>query len=672
MRQQKAGSWVAMTALGLFLALSACGDEGSTGIQGGKVPRLEVNEGSRPVTLNGTVAVSAISPTRIRIGNRGSGDLVIRGISIDSPTPGAFEVLSLPMPTAANPVTIAPSGLEHEFTIVFNPSAVAEGERPRATVSIATNKTIDSGEVFTFYAAPETAAAKILLQPPVLDFGLVQAQTSSTKAINVLNTGAATLNISKVFISGHLGYTIRLNGVDYPVSAETSSNGITLDPPLALAPGTAQQVDVTYTAAGAEAAEGSILFMTNDPTAPSGTEAKLFANLQGPCVRVNPTRVDFGGKIVGQLSEIMLEVQSCGDVDLIISNIDVVDDPSGVFDIDKSRIAATPITLAPDASVMVPVTYFPSALAVLGGDGQFVRDIGKLRIQSNAFLPDFDVDLSGFGTDGRCPTAVINVAQGDEVLPQTRLQLDAINSTASAGAVTAWQWSVVQPSGSQSRFVPSEFVRNPTFEANVVGTYTFKLKVFDAMGTESCSDAEYTVNVTSDDAVRVELLWRTPGDPDESDTGGTASFSAGSDVDLHFLHPSANGAYFDWTYDCYWENTNPEWGLFGPTDNPRLDRDDTDGAGPENLNVATPQQGMRFQVGTHYWNDWGYGDAFATIRVYIYGVLRDQWADVRITNGDMWDSHYIDWPSGTVTRITGPGGAARITPQYPVSPGLPF
>lgn len=664
MRHQKAGSWVAMTALGLFLALSACGDDGSGGIQSGKVPRIEVNEGSRPVPLNGTVAVSATTQTRIRVGNRGSGDLVIRNISIDSPTQGAFEVLGLPVPSAANPITIAPGGLEHEFTIVFNASAVAEGERPRATVTIATNKTIDSGEVFTFYAAPETATAKILLQPPVLDFGLVQAQTSSTKAINVLNTGAATLNISKIFISGHLGYTLRVNGTDYPVSAETSSNGITLDPPLALAPGTAQQVDVTYTAAGAEAAEGSVLFMTNDPSAPSGTEAKLFANLQGPCVRVNPTRVDFGGKIVGQLSEIMLEVQSCGDVDLIISNIDVVEDTSGVFDIDKSRIATTPITLAPDASVMVPVTYFPSAVAILGGDGQFVRDIGKLRIQSNAFLPDFDVDLTGFGTDGRCPTAVIQVLQGDEVLPQTNLQLDAINSTASQGAVTAWEWSVVPPSGSVSTFVPSRFVRNPTFEANIVGAYTFRLKVFDAMGTASCSDAEYTVNVTSDDAIRVELLWRTPGDPDETDSTSGFGPSVGSDVDLHFLHPRANGNYFDLQWDCFWENSTPEWGFFGPTDNPRLDRDDTDGGGPENLNMQLGEAGgVRYQVGVHYWDDWGFGPAFVTVRVYIYGVLRDQWADVRLTNSDLWSTHYIDWPSTTVTRITGPGGSTMITPN---------
>jgi hypothetical protein len=43
-----------------------------------------------------------------------------------------------------------------------------------------------------------------------------------------------------------------------------------------------------------------------------------------------------------------------------------------------------------------------------------------------------------------------DVAQGDEVLPQTVLNLSARNSTASSGAITAWKWSVVQPQGSAS------------------------------------------------------------------------------------------------------------------------------------------------------------------------------------------------------------------------------
>jgi hypothetical protein len=656
-------------------ALTACGDEGSGGIQGGAVPRMEVTEGSRPVTLNGTVTVSSMSQTSIRISNSGNGPLSISAIEIEATPPEAFAILSLPTPTAEAPVVVQADGLAHDFAISYDSSLVPEGVRAQATIRIQSNKTIDGYSTFTFYAAPEAAVAKLLVQPQVLDFATVQDSQSSTKPVSLLNTGSASLTISKIYFSGHPGYSFSLGGTTYSVTAESASNGIVPPAPFTLAAGAAQQIDVTYTAQGAEAAQGSLIFVSNDPGTPNGTEVKLFANLEGPCVKVNPSRVDFGGKIVGQQAEVEVEVQSCGDVDLVVSDIALIDDGNGVFSMDKSRVGTFPLTIPAGDSVMLPVTYFPAAVAQLGGDGEFVRDSGKIQIRSNAYLANLDVELSGFGTDGRCPTAVINVAQGEEVLPQTRLQLDASVSTASSGQITGWEWSVVQPSGSVSTFIPSAYVEKPTFEANIVGTYTFRLKVFDQLGTESCSQAEYVVNVTSDDAIHVELLWRTPGDINEADTGGGMDFSAGSDLDLHFLHPSALGQYFDFSYDCYWENPLPEWGIFSPSDNPRLDRDDTDGAGPENLNVAVGEQGVRYQVGVHYWNDWGYGAAMTTVRVYIYGVLRDQWADVQLVNADMWDTHYIDWPSGVVTRITRPGGAPRVTSQYPVpglGGGLPF
>jgi len=83
--------------------------------------------------------------------------------------------------------------------------------------------------------------------------------------------------------------------------------------------------------------------------------------------------------------------------------------------------------------------------------------------------------------------------------------------------------------------------------------------------------------------------------------------------------------------------------------------------------MTVAEAGVRYQVGVHYWNDWGYSESFATVRVFIDGVLRDQWEGVEMVNDDMWDSHYIDWPSGTVTRI---GSEPRITPSYR-STGVP-
>jgi hypothetical protein len=257
------------------------------------------------------------------------------------------------------------------------------------------------------------------------------------------------------------------------------------------------------------------------------------------------------------------------------------------------------------------------------------------------------------------------VGEGSEVVVQTTLHLSGALSSAPQGEVKRWQWSVIQPAGSVSQFFPSAEVPTPMFTPNVIGTYIFRLDVFDTTGQRSCAPAEYVVEVTSPDAIHVELLWRTPGDIDETDEGGGPNFSRGSDVDLHFLYPFAV-RYFDVDWDCFWLTPELEWPPAGPAGNPRLDRDDRDGGGPENLNMADPEPGSSYRVGVHYYNDWGYGDAYATVRVYIYGVLRDQWSEVRITNGDLWQSHTIEWPSGMVRRSTRADGSPDITPRYPM------
>ena len=151
-------------------------------------------------------------------------------------------------------------------------------------------------------------------------------------------------------------------------------------------------------------------------------------------------------------------------------------------------------------------------------------------------------------------------------------------------------------------------------------------------------------------------------------------------MDLHFIHPSAPsevGApdldedgepdpYFSQPYDCFWFNPHPDWGDFGSAvdDDPGLDRDDTDGAGPENVNLAVPENDARYEIAVHYWNDHGYGAAFVTVRVYIYQSLVYELANVRLINHDLWCVAFVDWPTGQVTLCEAPGGGYRITPNY--------
>ncbi len=657
---------LALLVLATFLA--ACGEDGAGGFSVSTAPRVEVSENGRPVQNEGTISVSGTNPTFLDIRNTGNGPLNLRAIEILSNPEGAFKVAAaapeapLPGPGA---VVVAPEAIPYRISVSYDATAAAASgvARPTARIALRTNQTLDGTNVFYVNVSPVVNSARLVVQPGLVEFGTVQAGRAVIKNVSLLNMGTSELVVSSFNFSGHPNYSMDLDGATYRVTAESASTGVTLPAPIKIAPGESKPLTVTFTATGEEAASGSVLFRSNDPSAPNGTNLQLLANGAGPCVKVNPSRVDFGGKPVGQRAVIDVQISSCSEKPLIISALDIADDPAGVFDVDTAGLTF-PLTLEQDASITVPVSFTAVEVAAYV-DGAFVPETGLLRISSNAIIAEYDVQLSGFGADGRCPTAVITVTEGDEVLPQTNLHLSGRNSTASTGTIARWEWSVVQPQGSASVILPMANRQDVTFEANIVGEYIFRLKVWDALGNESCSQAEYTVVVTSDEAIRVELLWNTPGDPDQTDTGVDAMGQVGTDVDLHFLHPTANGAWFHSSRDCYWENINPNWGGVGRADDPSLDRDDMDGAGPENLNLSTPEFGAVYRIGVDYWDDWGFGYSEATIRVYIYGQRRFQWDRVRLNMHDLWDVATIKWPDEAVTGITTPSNGPVIQPNFP-------
>jgi len=255
--------------------------------------------------------------------------------------------------------------------------------------------------------------------------------------------------------------------------------------------------------------------------------------------------------------------------------------------------------------------------------------------------------------------------QGATVAPQTRIAL-RLELAPGVAAPARVDWSVEQPSGSQSFFEPSTDPLQATFEANIIGGYRFAAFAYASDG-RSIATLNLLVSVVPGPGLHIQLSWRTPGDVNEGDNGGDPIyFSVGSDVDLHLLHPKANGKFFDFSYDCYWENTNPEWGIFDPSDNAQLDRDDTDGGGPEIIALTSPEADATYTIGVHYWNDWGYGKAFATLRIYLDGALMDEWADVELDNDDLWMSH--EFENGVLTRVGEP--TPSITRNYRAIPRI--
>ena len=569
-----------------------------------------------------------------------------------------------------------------EAVIVFHHPGDA---KPRsAQLTISSNADGAQTKVVTF--ATQTGAARMAVTPKEVDFKQVKSQQTAEKLIQISNVGSDALTIQKLEFTGSNYYTIEVdddNDAATPGLVFEVSQDITFDPPVIIEQGKVNTVKVTFAPLTPDAATASLVVFSNDSTVPAGVEVLIKGNHVGACLKVNPKVVNFGAKGVGLLATLPVELVSCGTLPVEIYSIGLdAERTSEDFALDLTTLPGleaggevteqTPLIIPINQSVELNVRFAPGGENPKDEAGQPIPDLGYIMIANNSFEEQVEVEIRGVGVDIDCPQAVIAIDEGSEVIPQTVLHLKGDQSFAPSGPIAKWEWTVEQPIGSQSLFVPSATFPNPTFEANVAGSYLFKLSVWDENGTPSCVAAEAEVVVIPDEAIHVELLWNTPNDPDQTDEGP----EAGADVDLHFLHPYASGpdldgdgkpdGWFDQPFDCFWFNPNPNWGSFDPAvdDDPGLDRDDTDGAGPENLNLNIPENEKKYLVGVHYWHDHKYGPSYVTVRVYIYAELVFELTDVKLLNHDMWEVATIAWPSGEVTLITDKNGNYKITPNY--------
>ena len=524
--------------------------------------------------------------------------------------------------------------------------------------------------------------AKIKVQPADMDFSFVQIGGTKNEDVQVLNVGNSDLTICDIDLTTLPAdyFTMILNGKEYPGGSD-----LKIDPCMVLKPGESTKIQMVYKGVDDKPHNGAIMLTTNDSSlANDKQEIKVKVNSTGPCLIAKPSHVVFGPTGVGALAKRPFDLSSCGDVEVAVTDVSFDAPGAGPFGVDWSAVTQTggnaptdaaPLKIPLNGSVTVMLTYDPVKLSTIGADGQPVPDTAAITVKSNTIAGLTHVTMEGVGSSSSCPTAIITVQEGDTVVPQTILHLDGKQSFAGTGAISKYEWSVIAAKGSVSLFSPNTTSVSPIFQPNVAGDYKFQLNVWDSTGKKSCFPAEKTVKVLPDQAIHVELLWNTPNDKDQTNEGP----GVGSDMDLHFAHPYAAMQDFDgdgkldpWfsdPYDCFWFNPHPEWGSFDPNvdDNPSLDRDDTDGAGPENLNLTLPEDGRTYSVGVNYFNDFGFGASTATINIYVYGQLVWNMTSCSMVKDDMWYVATISWPDGEVTGKPGKacGNTQFITPKYP-------
>jgi len=199
----------------------------------------------------------------------------------------------------------------------------------------------------------------------------------------------------------------------------------------------------------------------------------------------------------------------------------------------------------------------------------------------------------------------------DEVATNPLLETEITVEAVDDGDTLTYSWDLSgRPDGSDA-MDPSPAAPTARFTPDVAGAYVATVTVRDEDGMEDTCDV--LVSAFADEGLRVEMSWNTGGS---------------SDMDLHLLDPAATRWFDDdrdgpgTNLDCYYRTCIPtrdyvvEWGDPGSDeDDPRLDIDDTNGFGPENINVDDPAPGT-YRIGVHAFN----GSPTVTVRIYCGGT----------------------------------------------------
>jgi len=442
------------------------------------------------------------------------------------------------------------------------------------------------------------------------------------------------------------------------------SVGLAADSPSAALPATLQPriedrlvIAVLYEPVEDGTGTAELVLYTDDP---ERREARV--QLLGPaagdaCLAAEPRVVAFGDVPLGMDVVRTVELHSCGDVPLLVEEVELVSDsaeysvlevPPGLGDgclEGPGAPCAGRVAIPPGGVEEIRVRYEPD------GEGY---DQGNLVVVSSAVeSPESRIELHGHGREqAPLPCRAEARPEGERDWrtygdPGRALLVDALSTIelradgVEEGDII--RWTVAEaPEGSASGFDPDDGSARPTFLLDLAGLYTFELELVDPGAPASC---RVHVEALPERALVLELVWHTPADPDEHDEG----FAAGSDADLHLLRPQAE--WFCSPGDCFYANPDPEWGEVDVrADNPSVDRDDTDGAGPERIGLAQPTPGV-YRIAAHLFNDHGYGPSDLTVRIFIDEEMVFERTRQRFNTDNFWEVATVTWPEREVQLV---------------------
>ncbi|HEY0237170.1 MAG TPA: choice-of-anchor D domain-containing protein [Friedmanniella sp.] len=202
-----------------------------------------------------------------------------------------------------------------------------------------------TGKVYGF-GRPTTTA----VSGTPTDFGFVGVGSSATQQVTVTATTAVTVNAVST-------------------AAPFSTGAVTL--PATLAAGDSLTVPVTFAPTSAGAVSGALSFATSAGT--FAYDVHGYASQDG--LRSDPTSVEFGEVPVGGRVTLSVSVSNSGSTSTQITGSTA---PASPFS--SSSLPAAGTTLAPGASISVPITFAPTATRTNGSEVVISSSTGNVHI----------------------------------------------------------------------------------------------------------------------------------------------------------------------------------------------------------------------------------------------------------------------------------------------------
>jgi len=616
---------------------------------------------SNPLEVVTFPSAPGLKKQAINITNEGKATLVVTKMEIVGADRAMFGFASGSEPFDLATFDGSPD-TRHKVEVTFT-RPEGDVSSHTATLKIETNQSILGGKafdgVFEIALSAPGSTGRLFATPNPIIFGRV-APPNCVEIVETLQALNTSQTITDLTLAATGVYTVIPNEGDALPTPEA---------PWALAANATKTFTVKYCPDDENNDVGAINLTTlENPDA--DTVIDLKGNGGVPCIAVSPETGDFGEVLMnGVPGRLTLTVTNCSELgngeNLDISGMTISADngteADPIFALDAPP--ATPLSLSPGASTQVVATCRPVV------EGR--PETGKVVISSNdSAFPEYELPLTCVGTTNECPsvTAVSCVERGvpdsiptDDVNVPPLANLDCVaNCVDPDGSCVNYTWRILsRPAESVSEFTPPSSASSSFFvDAN--GEYEVQVDAQDNRGLSASSagcnsTSTLRVRAVPDAAFHTQLTWSTPADPNPGDEGA----GTGSDVDLHVLSPE--GCWEDRQWDCHFRTRSADWGVAGFTgDDCSLDRDDTDGWGPENVSLDDPAAGT-FKVAVHYWDDTNFGVSYATVIVTLDGIVAYEVRDKALpSTGTWWEVCAVSWPSRNVVPID------RITSTVPV------